>query len=152
MNFRMKFAVTSVVLITPISIVAYAINSEKLNQQQSSLSHLNYDEFRVMDREEMADTKGKVGPALVIAGQAAVGAGTAIANAYASAPNNSPDTSEVIAQGVGGFVAGGLNTFTGPVAASVFGLSAYGATQAMLGGGGGGGNSECQTCHAISKS
>ncbi|CCG87800.1 hypothetical protein [Erwinia piriflorinigrans] len=148
MNFRMMFAVTSVFLITPVSIVAYAIKSEKLNQQQNRLSHLNYDEFRVMDREEMADTKGKVGPALVIAGQAAAGAGTAIANAYASAPNNSPNTSEVIAQGVGGFVAGGLNTFTGPVAASAFGLSAYGATQAMLGGGG---NSECQTCHAISK-
>ncbi|KOC91539.1 hypothetical protein [Winslowiella iniecta] len=150
MNKRIFMAAASVLFVAPLSIVAYAINSDNLVPAQTTAASLNYADFDVMNSQEMEETRGKVGPAVIIAGQGVAGAAAAIGNAYASAPNNSPGTSEVISQGVGGFVAGGLNPVVGPVAAGALGLSAYGATQAMLGGGGGG-DSGCQTCHGMSK-
>ncbi|MCT2388522.1 hypothetical protein [Erwinia pyrifoliae] len=145
MNKSISIAAAAVLFLAPLSVIAYAINS---NTQRSAVN-LDYDDFNVMNNQEMEETRGKVGPAVIIVGKAIAGAGVAIGNACASAPNNSSGTSKVIFQGVGGFVAGGLNPLVGPAAAGVPGLSAHGATQAFLGSGGGG-NSGCQTCHGIS--
>ncbi|WP_454878487.1 hypothetical protein [Serratia inhibens] len=114
------------------------VNTQKLDSQ--------YKEYEPMSAEEMEDTKGKVGPLVIILAKGGIGAGVAIAGAYATSPNNSPSTSDIISSGTGGFVGGVLTPAMGATAASALGLSAMGASQAAFGGSGSG---SCNSCHTV---
>lgn len=73
------------------------VNTQKLDSQ--------YKEYEPMSAEEMEDTKGKVGPLVIILAKGGIGAGVAIAGAYATSPNNSPSTSDIISSGTGDLLA-----------------------------------------------
>ncbi|MEQ1962828.1 hypothetical protein ABLB69_06565 [Xenorhabdus khoisanae] len=154
MNKKKFIIISLLVLSTPVSIGANAINFEKVDvKEELSISELKYDDFRTMNVEEMERTKGKVGPLIPILVAAAVrggaGAAVGIGQAFSTAPGYDPTVNEIWAGGIGGFV-GGLVSPLGILPAGALGLSAWGAAQHMIGSGNGGNvgsGSGCGGCH-----
>lgn len=148
MNMKVFLIVTVSIILFPLSGIASTMvrahsNTEIVTQKSNS----KYKEFEPMTAEEMEDTKGKVGPLVIIVAKGVAGAGVAIAGTYATSPNNSASTSDIISSGVGGFVGGALSPFMGTTAAGALGVSAFGASRAAFGSQGSG---SCSTCHQVS--
>lgn len=140
------FMVSTILLPLP-GIASPLVKTHSKTEIITQNSDSKYKEFEPMTTEEMEDTKGKVGPLVIIVAKGVAGAGVAIAGTYATSPNNSPSTSDIISSGVGGFVGGALSPFMGTTAAGALGVSAFGASQAAFGSQGSG---SCSTCHRIS--
>ncbi|MFD0705720.1 hypothetical protein C6H64_21945 [Photorhabdus luminescens] len=147
MNKKISVIAALLVLSTPVSIGANAINFEKAAaKEELNISELKYDDFHTMNVEEMERTKGKIGPVVAIAARGVAGGAAGVAQAYATAPNNTPSTSDIISGAVGGAVTG-MTSPMGILPSGALGVSAWGMVRSVMSGGNSHG-SGCSTCHA----